>query len=89
MREGALGSARAAELEIRSLVKRYTAQSVVGPLSFNVTAGAYLGQDLHLRVVSGEPVLTAVAQGTVSRHLAAGNEVQAAIAAADVFLLQK
>jgi spermidine/putrescine ABC transporter ATP-binding subunit len=54
-----------------------------------VTQATYLGQDLHLRVVSGEQALIAITQGSVFRHLAAGDEVHAAIAAADILLLQK
>src|SRR5882724_4744854 len=61
MSEGALGSAVAAELEIRNLVKRYTAQSVVGPLSFSVGAGEFIsllgpsgcGKTTTLRCIAG------------------------------------
>ena len=71
---------------------RLAAAGAPGPenaLKVRVAEATYLGQDLHLRLVSGEQVLTAVAQGSASRHLAAGDEVHAAIAAADVLLLQK
>ena len=57
-------------------------------LAVRVAQATYLGQDLHLRVVSGEQSLTVVAQGSAWRHLAAGEQVNAAIAAADVLLLQ-
>jgi putative spermidine/putrescine transport system ATP-binding protein len=50
----------------------------------------YLGQDLHMRLrVDGKQPLTAVAQGSVARRYAAGDDVIIMIAAADVFLLQK
>ena len=58
-------------------------------MTVRVAQATYLGQDLHLRVVSGQQSLMAVAQGSIARHLAAGDEIHAAIAAADVFLLQK
>src|SRR4249919_3062227 len=61
MSEGALGPAVAAELEIRGLVKRYSAQSVVGPLSFSVAAGEFVsllgpsgcGKTTTLRCIAG------------------------------------
>src|SRR5881275_521582 len=60
MRDGA-NSAAVAELEIRNLVKRYTAQSVVGPLSFRVMAGEFVsllgpsgcGKTTTLRCIAG------------------------------------
>jgi iron(III) transport system ATP-binding protein len=58
-------------------------------MTVRVTQATYLGQDLHLRVVNGQQGLMAVAQASVSRHLAAGDEVHAAIAAADILLLQR
>jgi putative spermidine/putrescine transport system ATP-binding protein len=61
MSDGALGSATVAELEIRNLVKRYTAQSVVGPLSFSVGTGEFIsllgpsgcGKTTTLRCIAG------------------------------------
>src|SRR5437588_12824806 len=61
MSDGAVGAARIAELEIRSLVKRYTAESVVGPLSFSVAAGEFVsllgpsgcGKTTTLRCIAG------------------------------------
>jgi spermidine/putrescine ABC transporter ATP-binding subunit len=61
MSDGALGAARVAELEIRGLVKRYSAQSVVGPLSFSVAAGEFVsllgpsgcGKTTTLRCIAG------------------------------------
>src|SRR5262245_10507702 len=49
------------ELEVRDLVKRYTAQSVVGPLSFSVAAGEFVsllgpsgcGKTTTLRCIAG------------------------------------
>jgi spermidine/putrescine ABC transporter ATP-binding subunit len=54
-------SAPVAELEIRDLVKRYTAKSVVGPLSFSVAAGEFVsllgpsgcGKTTTLRCIAG------------------------------------
>ena len=53
--------ARVAELEVRNLVKRYTAQSVVGPLSFSVGTGEFVsllgpsgcGKTTTLRCIAG------------------------------------
>jgi spermidine/putrescine ABC transporter ATP-binding subunit len=50
-----------AELEVRNLVKRFTAQSVVGPLSFSVEAGEFVsllgpsgcGKTTTLRCIAG------------------------------------
>jgi spermidine/putrescine ABC transporter ATP-binding subunit len=61
MSDGAVGAARVAELEIRNLVRRYTAQSVVGPLSFSVAAGEFIsllgpsgcGKTTTLRCIAG------------------------------------
>src|SRR5712672_2613769 len=61
MIDSALGSAGVAELEIRNLVKRYTAQSVVGPLSFSVGTGEFIsllgpsgcGKTTTLRCIAG------------------------------------
>src|SRR5437868_10054834 len=61
MNDGAVGAARVAELEIRGLVRRYTAQSVVGPLSFSVAAGEFVsllgpsgcGKTTTLRCIAG------------------------------------
>jgi spermidine/putrescine ABC transporter ATP-binding subunit len=58
-------------------------------MTVRVAQATYLGQDLHLRVVSGQQGLTAITQGSVSRNLAAGDEVHATIAAADILLLPK
>jgi spermidine/putrescine ABC transporter ATP-binding subunit len=58
-------------------------------MTVRIAQATYLGQDLHLRVISGEQTLLAVAQGSVAQHLAAGDEVHVAVAAADVFLLQQ
>jgi spermidine/putrescine ABC transporter ATP-binding subunit len=58
-------------------------------LAARVAQATYLGQDLHLRLVSGQQSLTAVVQGSSARNLTAGDEVHAAIAAADVLLLPK
>jgi spermidine/putrescine ABC transporter ATP-binding subunit len=54
-------SAPIAELEVRDLVKRYTAKSVVGPLSFSVAAGEFVsllgpsgcGKTTTLRCIAG------------------------------------
>src|SRR5205085_2773024 len=54
-------SAQVAELEVRDLVKRCTAKSVVGPLSFNVAAGEFVsllgpsgcGKTTTLRCIAG------------------------------------
>ena len=51
----------ASELEVRNLVKRFTAQSVVGPLSFSVEAGEFVsllgpsgcGKTTTLRCIAG------------------------------------
>ena len=61
MNDGAVGAARVAELELRGLVRRYTAQSVVGPLSFSVAAGEFVsllgpsgcGKTTTLRCIAG------------------------------------
>jgi spermidine/putrescine ABC transporter ATP-binding subunit len=53
-----------------------------------VREATYLGQDLHLRVISGEQSLTVMTQGSALRSLNAGDEVDAAIAVTDVLLLQ-
>src|SRR4030095_17040828 len=61
MSDRALGSAGVAELEIQDLVKRYTAQSAVGPLSFSVAAGEFIsllgpsgcGKTTTLRCIAG------------------------------------
>jgi putative spermidine/putrescine transport system ATP-binding protein len=58
-------------------------------MTVRVEQATYLGQDLHLRVVNGEQSFTVVTQGSISRRLAVGDAAQAAVAAADVFLLQK
>jgi spermidine/putrescine ABC transporter ATP-binding subunit len=68
--------------------------AVAGPASANamtvrVVQATYLGQDLHVSVINGRQTLMTVAQGSIARNLAAGDEVHAAVAAADVFLLQK
>ena len=41
-------------------------------MTVRVAQATYLGQDLHLRVVSGQQSLMAVAQGSIARHLAVG-----------------
>src|ERR1700740_1970381 len=49
------------ELEIRDLVKRYTASSIVGPISFSVAAGEFVsllgpsgcGKTTTLRCIAG------------------------------------
>jgi spermidine/putrescine ABC transporter ATP-binding subunit len=56
-------------------------------MTARVAQATYLGQDLHLRVVIGEQGVTAVVQGSALRNLNVGDEVSAAIAAADVLLL--
>ncbi len=56
----------APELEVRNLVKRFTAQSVVGPLSFGVAAGEFVsllgpsgcGKTTTLRCIAGFEVPT-------------------------------
>jgi spermidine/putrescine ABC transporter ATP-binding subunit len=58
-------------------------------MTVRVAQATYLGQDLHLRVVSGEQGLTAVVQGSAFRHLSMGDEVRATVAAADILLLPK
>jgi spermidine/putrescine ABC transporter ATP-binding subunit len=63
--------------------------NVENAMTVRVAQATYLGQDLHLRVTSGQQDLTVVAQGSASRHLAAGDEVNAAITPADVLLLLK
>jgi ABC-type Fe3+/spermidine/putrescine transport system ATPase subunit len=58
-------------------------------MTVRIVQATYLGQDLHLRLISGEQTLLAVAQGSIAQHLAAGDEAHVAVAAADVFLLQQ
>src|ERR1700676_3196612 len=61
MVSGETGSMAVAELEVRNLVKRYSAQSVVGPISFSVTAGEFVsllgpsgcGKTTTLRCIAG------------------------------------
>src|SRR6476659_7387988 len=73
MSDGALGAARVAELEIRGLVKRYSAQSVVGPLSFSVAAGEFVsllgpsgcGKTTTLRCIAGFETPT---EGSIRLH---------------------
>jgi spermidine/putrescine ABC transporter ATP-binding subunit len=58
-------------------------------MTARIEQATYLGQDLHLRVMSGEQSLTVVAQGSILRNLSVGAEIQAAVPAADVLLLSK
>jgi spermidine/putrescine ABC transporter ATP-binding subunit len=61
MTDDATSARSVAELEVRDLVKRYTAQSVVGPLSFSVAAGEFVsllgpsgcGKTTTLRCIAG------------------------------------
>src|ERR1700676_4755242 len=61
MVSGETGSNSVAELEVRGLVKRYSAQSVVGPISYSVTAGEFVsllgpsgfGKTTTLRCIAG------------------------------------
>jgi spermidine/putrescine ABC transporter ATP-binding subunit len=73
------------------LIRLTSAGEPVGenPMKARVAQATYLGQDVHLRIVSGEQNLIAITQGGSSRHLSAGDEVHAAIAAADILLLPK
>jgi hypothetical protein len=52
-----------------------------------VREATYLGQDLHLRVVSGEQGLTVMAQASALRSMQVGDEIDAAVAVTDVLLL--
>ena len=63
--------------------------AVENAMTVRIAQATYLGQDAHLQVVSGEQGLTAIIQGSVSRNLAVGAEVRAAIAAADILILPK
>jgi spermidine/putrescine ABC transporter ATP-binding subunit len=66
MPDVATSSSSVAELEVRDLVKRYTAQSVVGPLSFSVATGEFVsllgpsgcGKTTTLRCIAGFETLS-------------------------------
>jgi spermidine/putrescine ABC transporter ATP-binding subunit len=58
-------------------------------MTVRIAQATYLGQDVHLLVVNGQQGLTVVTKGSASRHLAVGDDVQAAIAPADILILPK